>query len=174
MSSNQDSTEPWDCISRISEDTPSLSSSWQDLGERPEEPESQAAETEGNQQSHETDTESDVGGVRGPQVQSNHIQNPFRVCGVQVILCLCERSFEEQRPPKDYHIIRLNPELRLAADLFMNGRFGDEQLEKTIHYFRSLRQSLERFIRNSSYDSVSFYCCVAAIERRGESVARGW
>ncbi|QKD50209.2 uncharacterized protein FOBCDRAFT_257697 [Fusarium oxysporum Fo47] len=78
MSSNQDSTEPWDCISRISEDTPSLSSSWQDLGERPEEPESQTAETEGNQQSHEADTESDVGGVRGPQVQSNHIQNPFR------------------------------------------------------------------------------------------------
>ncbi|KAL7766654.1 hypothetical protein ACKLNR_004570 [Fusarium oxysporum f. sp. zingiberi] len=62
MSSNQDSTEPWDCISRISEDTPSLSSSWQDLGERPEEPESQTAETEGNQQSHEADTESDVGG----------------------------------------------------------------------------------------------------------------
>ncbi|KAF5557954.1 hypothetical protein FPHYL_7549 [Fusarium phyllophilum] len=156
-----------------------LSMSWENLGEPPKEPEIPAAETEGNQEPHGSDTEKQH--VKpSEEAQAQSFPDDLRkinACAVRT-RCSCMPAWIPARP-SNYYLIRAHPALNCSdADFFaaITTLPDVASVEKRWYTLPTAHHALRSFIDNPSYGSKYFYCYRAVVDEgvRGDWAARNW
>ncbi|KAF5622797.1 uncharacterized protein FTJAE_10776 [Fusarium tjaetaba] len=155
-----------------------LAMSRENVGEPPEDAESAATETEGNQEPQEPEPEKQhVEPSEETQAQS-FLNDPGKIkaCAVS-LLCGCNTPGAKPRP-SPYYLIRFSPALNCSGvDLFtpVFDRPDAASVEK--HWDTDPRKQnvLRFFIENPYFSSKYFYCYRAIVEGvTGDRAAHNW
>ncbi|EWG42750.1 hypothetical protein FVEG_15488 [Fusarium verticillioides 7600] len=155
-----------------------LAMPWEKLDESPEDAESAAAETEGNQEPQGSDTEEQhVKPLEETQAQS-FLNDPRKVKACAVfLLCGCNTPDAEPRP-SPYYLLRFSPALNCSGvDLFtaIPTLPDAASVEKHWQTHSRVQRVLQSFIDNPSYGSKYFYCYRAVDDGvLGDRAARNW
>jgi len=152
--------------------------SWENLGASPEDTESAAAETEGNQE------------PQGPEPEKQHVEpseetqaqsflndpGKIKACAVS-LLCRCNTP-DAKPMPSPYYLIRFSPALNCSGvDLFtpVPNRPDAASVEKHWDTDLGKQRVLRSFIDNPSYSSKYFYCYRAVVDGvTGDWAAHNW
>ncbi|KAF5987434.1 hypothetical protein FCOIX_934 [Fusarium coicis] len=156
-----------------------LAMSLESLDESPEDAESAAAETEGNQEPQGSDTEEQhVKPSEETQAQS-FLNDPRKVkaCAIS-LLCRCNTPDAEPKP-SPYYLIRFSPALNCSGvDLFTAIPTQPDAASVEKHWPTDperAQRALRSFIDNPSYGSKYFYCHRAVGEGvLGDRAALNW
>ncbi|KAF5580996.1 hypothetical protein FPCIR_10384 [Fusarium pseudocircinatum] len=178
MPSDSELSDSWQNIDLPNVDD-FLSTSWENLGESPEDAESPAAETEGNQEPQGSGTEKQH--VK-PSVEAQAQIFPndsrrIRACAI-FTRCRCMSPTAESRP-SPYYLIRVHPALNCSgADFFapITTLPDVASVEERWHTPPYAHRALRSFIDNPSYGSKYLYCYRAVVTEGvlGNRAARNW
>ncbi|PNP77967.1 hypothetical protein FNYG_08693 [Fusarium nygamai] len=153
--------------------------SWENLDESPEDAESAAAETEGNQEPQGSDREKQH--VKpSEEAQAQSFPNDPRKIKACAVLTRCRCMTPEAEPrPSPYYLIRFHLALNCSGvDLFAAIPTLPDAASVEEHWQTPPRAQrvLRSFIDNPSYGSKYFYCYRAVVGGRvlGDRAARNW